>query len=220
MGNDCYRLFSWKWQAVQPSLNNRNWALTHSFKKNDVLWRKAGSSVHNSDDHTSTFPWRQQSSIEEECCGHICFSVTQRVTETAFLSWDLMKRNVTASARSCLSKPGLSHFVWGFCKGLGWGMQPPTHLVGSNSSVCADTTVLPNADSEPSVADVNMREKTDQLLVLMWKLFWPQGHPAVNLGPPEVLRLTLRTVPQIGHLLILTLFSSNLFIKKLKYYRS
>lgn len=140
MGNDYYRLFSWKWQAVQPSLNNRNWALTHSFKKNDVLWRKAGSSVHNSDDHTSTFPWRQQSSIEQECCGHICFSVTQLITEKAFIRWDLMKRNVTASARSCLSKPGLSHFAWRFCKCPGWGTQPPTRLVGSDSSVCADST--------------------------------------------------------------------------------
>ena len=79
MGNDYYRLFSWKWQAVHPSLNNRNWALTPSFKKNDVLWRKAGSLVHNSDDHTSTFPWRQQSNIEQKCCGHTCSSVTQRV---------------------------------------------------------------------------------------------------------------------------------------------
>lgn len=68
-------------------------------------------------------------------------------------------------------------------------------------------------------ADVNTGGKTNQVLVLTWKLFWPQRHPVVDLGPPEVLRLTLRTVPQIGQMLIFTLFSSNLFIKKTKHCR-
>ena len=184
MGNDYYRLFSWKWQAVHPSLNNRNWALTPSFNKNDVLWRKAGSLVHNSDDHTSTFPWRQQSNIEQKCCGHTCSSVTQCVIYKAFISWDLMKINVTASARSCLSEPGLSHFVWCFCKCLGWGVQPPAHLVGTNTLVCADTTALPSADRDPPV-QMSTRGKDRSGLSITMKIILTSETSCGRLGAPR-----------------------------------
>ena len=65
---------------------------------------KAGSSVHHSDHHTSAFPRDSYHTWNRNAIGILAI-LSLGIILKAFKCWDLIKINVTASTRTCLSEP-------------------------------------------------------------------------------------------------------------------